>query len=65
MPFPLISDAKLTFLTALALPTLQADGRVLSKRITLIVNDGAIEKCFYPVFPPDENAAQILAYYAC
>ena len=62
LPFPLISDARLEFLTALALPTMRVDGRVLSKRITLVSNNGVIEKCFYPVFPPDQNAAQVVAY---
>ena len=42
------------------LPTFEADGRRLIKRLTLIVRDGAIKRVFYPVFPPDQNAAMVV-----
>jgi peroxiredoxin len=48
--------------TALGLPTFEAAGMRLYRRITLIVRDGAILKIFYPVFPPDLNAAEVLAW---
>ncbi|MDV6375616.1 peroxiredoxin [Deinococcus arenicola] len=62
LPFPLLSDVDLRLTHALKLPTFTVDGLTLLKRVTLIVRDGVIEKVFYPVFPPDQNAAQVLAW---
>lgn len=62
LPFALLSDARLQLAEALRLPTFEAGGMRLYKRITLIVEDGTIAKAFYPVFPPDRNAAQVLAW---
>ena len=62
LPFELLSDAELTFARALRLPTFEVEGMVLIKRLTLIVADGRIEKVFYPVFPPHENAAKVIAW---
>ena len=59
LPFDLLSDEKLAFAEALKLPTFSVDGMTLIKRLTLILRDGAIEKVFYPVFPPDQNAEQV------
>lgn len=61
LPFPLLSDADLALATALRLPTFEAGGRVLHKRVTLIAREGVIERVFYPVFPPDRNAEDVLA----
>ena len=60
LPFPLLSDADLTFTKALRLPTFTVDSMTLIKRVTLIVEDGEIIKVFYPVFPPDQNAANVI-----
>jgi peroxiredoxin len=60
LPFELLSDAKLAIATALKLPMFEVDGMKLIKRLTLIARDGTIEKVFYPVFPPDRNAADVL-----
>jgi peroxiredoxin (alkyl hydroperoxide reductase subunit C) len=60
LPFELLSDEKLAFARALKLPTFEVDGMTLIKRITLIARDGAIAKVFYPVFPPDRNAGEVL-----
>lgn len=60
LPFALLSDAELAFGRALNLPTFQAAGQTLLRRVTLIVRDGAIEHVFYPVFPPDRNAGEVL-----
>ena len=60
LPFPLLSDADLIFTKALRLPTFTIDGMTLIKRVTLIVEDGVIIKVFYPVFPPDQNAANVI-----
>jgi peroxiredoxin len=64
LPFPVLSDRDLRFAQALRLPLFEADGKKLIKRLTLIVRDGAIEHVFYPVFPPDENASQVLRWLA-
>jgi peroxiredoxin len=62
LPFALLSDPELTLAAALRLPTFTVDGTTRYQRITLVVADGAIEHVFYPVFPPDEHAAQVLAW---
>ena len=62
LPFELLSDEKLVFARALKLPTFEVDGMKLIKRLTLIARDGVIEKVFYPVFPPDRNAGDVLAW---
>ena len=62
LPFPLLSDADLALTQALRLPTFEVDGMTLTKRLTLIVRDGVIEHVFYPVFPPDRNAGDVIAW---
>lgn len=62
LPFGLLSAAGLDFARALNLPTFEVAGMVLIKRLTLIVRDGVIETVFYPVFPPDQNAEQVIAW---
>lgn len=64
LPFELLSDEKLEFARALRLPTFEVAGMTLFRRLTLIARDGAIEKVFYPVFPPDRNASDVLAWLA-
>ena len=32
----------------------------LYKRVTLVVEACAVAKVFYPVFPPDRNAAEVV-----
>jgi peroxiredoxin len=59
LPFPLLSDAGLQLAEALRLPTFEAAGMTLLKRMVLIVDDGVIAKVFYPVFPPNEGAASV------
>ena len=60
LPFELLSDAELSFAKALRLPTFEVESMMLIKRLTLILCDGRIEKVFYPVFPPDKNAEQVV-----
>jgi peroxiredoxin len=62
LPFAMLSDAGLRLADTLGLPTFEADGTRLFNRLTLIVRDDAIEHVFYPVFPPDEHARQVLAW---
>ena len=62
LPFPLLSDERLELTTALSLPTFEVDGMTLIKRLTLVIDDGVIETVFYPVFPPDADAANVAAW---
>jgi peroxiredoxin len=62
IPYPVIADPELRLGRALRLPTFEADGRTLYKRVTLVVEGCAIVMAFYPVFPPDENAAEVVAW---
>lgn len=62
LPFPLLSDKSLAFAAALALPTFEVDDMTLIRRLTLVANDGVIETVFYPVFPPDADAANVAAW---
>jgi len=62
LPFDLLSDSDLRFTAALRLPTFEVDGKTLIKRLTLVLRDGAIQKVFYPVFPPDRHAEELLAW---
>lgn len=60
LPFELLSDADFEFTTSLQLPTFEVAGKRLIKRLTLIANEGEIVKVFYPVFPPDRNAQDVI-----
>lgn len=60
LPFDLVSDSIFELAHALALPTFEYNSLRLLKRLTLILEDGIIRKVFYPVFPPNENAASVL-----
>jgi peroxiredoxin len=62
LPYPLLSDAQFALTDAMRLPTFEAGGMRLIKRLTLLVFDGRVERVFYPVFPPDKNAEEVLAY---
>ena len=62
LPFPILSDEKLAFTRALRLPTFSVDGMTLIKRMALVIDDGTITKVFYPVFPPDKNAQEVITW---
>jgi peroxiredoxin (alkyl hydroperoxide reductase subunit C) len=62
LPFPVLSDEKLELTRALRLPIMDVAGLTLIKRLTLIIDAGHITHVFYPVFPPDKNAAEVLAW---
>jgi peroxiredoxin len=62
LPFPLLSDEQLRLTRAIGLPTFRVEGMELLKRLTLIIRDGTVEKVFYPVFPPDRNAGDVLGW---
>jgi peroxiredoxin (alkyl hydroperoxide reductase subunit C) len=60
LPFPVLSDEKLELTSALDLPTMEVAGLTMIKRLALIVDDARITHVFYPVFPPDRNASDVL-----
>jgi peroxiredoxin len=62
LPFALLSDAALELTKALRLPTFEVAGQTLLKRFTLVLAVGRIEHVFYPVFPPDRHAEEVLAW---
>jgi peroxiredoxin len=62
IPFPLLADPGLRLADALRLPTFGVEGMTLYRRLTLVARQGRIVKAFYPVFPPDRNAAEVLAW---
>jgi peroxiredoxin len=62
LSFPILSDEKLALTKALKLPTFTAAGMTLLKRMALVIDDGTISKAFYPVFPPDKNAVDVIAW---
>lgn len=64
IPFPLLSDSGLELAAALRLPTFTVEGMTLYRRLTFVAEAGRIVKGFYPVFPPDRNAAEVLAWLA-
>jgi peroxiredoxin len=62
LPFALVSDAGLRLTRAMDLPTMDVGGQVLLKRFTLVIREGRVEHVFYPVFPPDRHAEQVLRW---
>ncbi|MPZ64865.1 MAG: redoxin family protein [Pseudonocardiaceae bacterium] len=62
LPFEMLSDTELILAERLNLPTFRVDGRTLYKRLTLVIHNGLIEHAFYPIFPPNEHAQQVLAW---
>jgi len=61
LPFALLSDVDRKLADALRLPMMEAAGMILNRRLTLIVEGGRIVKVFYPIFPPDRNAGDVIA----
>lgn len=64
LTFDLLSDVELAFTKSLQLPTFEVESMTLIKRLTLIVENGRITKVFYPVFPPDRNAEEVIEWLA-
>jgi len=62
VPYEVLSDANFRFCEALRLPTFEVEGMRLVKRLTLVIRNGIIETVFYPVFPPDESAEQVVRW---
>ena len=62
LTYPLLSDAGLALTHALGLPTFEAAGQTLMRRLTMVVDDGRVGHVFYPVFPPDAHAGEVLRW---
>jgi peroxiredoxin len=60
LPFAILSDERLELTTAMGLPTFETSGMTLLKRFTLVIDDGTVEHVFYPVFPPDRSASDVI-----
>jgi peroxiredoxin len=62
LPFAILSDADLLLTRALRLPTFEVAGMTLIRRMAWVIDDGVITKVFYPVFPPDKSAEEVVAW---
>ena len=62
LPFDLLNDSSFEYTKALGLPTFEYSAKRLIKRLTLIIASGEIRKVFYPVFPPDRNAQDVIEW---
>ena len=62
LPFAILSDERLNLTNAMNLPTFQTGGMTLLKRFTLVIDDGKVEHVFYPVFPPDRSASDVIEW---
>lgn len=62
LPYDLLSDEKLELIKALKLPTMEWKGQTLIKRLSMVIEGGKIVKYFYPVFPPNESANEVLKW---
>ena len=62
LPFPILSDESLGLTRALNLPVFETSGMTLLKRVTLVIDDGRITHVFYPVFPPDRSASDVVEW---
>lgn len=60
LPFPILSDQHLQLTRAMTLPTFETSSMTLLKRFTLVIDDGIVKHVLYPVFPPDQNAADVI-----
>jgi peroxiredoxin len=63
LPYPLLSDAELRLTRAIRLPTMDVEGETLIRRLTMLVRDNRIEHVWYPVFPPDTHADDVLGWF--
>jgi peroxiredoxin len=62
LPYDLLSDENMEMIKALSLPTFDWKGTTLIKRMSMAIEDGKIVKVFYPVFPPNESANEVLKW---
>jgi peroxiredoxin len=64
VPFAILSDEHFKLTRAMKLPTFETSGMTLLKRFTLVINDGTVEHVFYPVFPPDRSASDVIEWFS-
>jgi peroxiredoxin len=64
LPFAILSDEHLALTRAMKLPTFATSGMTLLKRFTLVIDDAIVTHVFYPVFPPDRSAADVIAWFS-
>lgn len=62
LPYAILSDRSRAFALAARLPTFEAGGEILLKRVTLVIDHGVVTKVFYPVFPPDRSAEAVMGW---
>jgi peroxiredoxin len=62
LPFTILSDEALALASAIGLPTFETSGMTLLKRLTLVIRDGVVTHVFYPVFPPNQSAQDVIDY---
>lgn len=62
LPYQLLSDEGLELVEKAKLPTMEWEGRKLHKRLTMAVEDGKVARVWYPVFPPDRNAGDVVEW---
>lgn len=62
LPFKILSDESLKLTRTLRLPTFKVDDMELIRRLTLVIDNGTITYVFYPVFPPNKSASEVLAW---
>jgi peroxiredoxin len=62
LPFAILSDEHLKLTRAMNLPTFETNGMTLLKRFTLVIDDGRVTHVFYPVFPPDRSASDVIEW---
>jgi peroxiredoxin len=60
LPFPILSDEGLSLTSAMGLPTFRTSGMTLLRRLTLVIENARVRHVFYPVFPPDRNAGDVM-----
>src|SRR5689334_5718925 len=62
LPFAILSDADLQLTQAMCLPTFTVDGMTLLKRMAWVIDGGVLTRVFYPVFPPDRSAGEVVGW---
>ena len=62
LPFAILSDADLRLTRAMRLPTFEVDGMTLLRRMAWVIDDGVVSHVFYPVFPPEQSAGDVVAW---
>jgi peroxiredoxin len=62
IPYPLLNDSDFVLAAKLGLPTFQLHGARYYRRLTFVARAGEIAKVFYPVFPPQRNAAEVVGW---